>query len=356
MGSAIVAICPYCRVGGVRASEGSIGKTATCPKCHSNFTIIADRTSTRRKKNKSSEPEPEASTAPLSLSELPSLVSGELAVPDLPAPKPIEAKPTDPILLWALLGSILIGPISLAFQLPAARALCLGMAGVGVILAILAMRTRGSSRTLPALMLLCQLLIVIVLVFLPKMLGVESDRTAEIFREATQFHAGQPDKKEAPESNEPIDASNASWQSGDVKVSIPRLFVGAVELTDAKGAKRRSKESSLQIVVRSVNRGFARRLSLTGWVTGQSFEGVRLSDSSGTEIKLKSLPAGSTPTRLEPLPEKLLSGQSVETILIFDLPSGRKNDFFVLELPASSLSATGTIRFRLPSSLMGGRQ
>jgi hypothetical protein len=230
------------------------------------------------------------------------------------------------------------------------------MAGVGVILAILAMRTRGSSRTLPALMLLCQLLIVIVLVFLPKMLGVESDRTAEIFREATQFHAGQPDKKEAPESNEPIDASNASWQSGDVKVSIPRLFVGAVELTDAKGAKRRSKESSLQIVVRSVNRGFARRLSLTGWVTGQSFEGVRLSDSSGTEIKLKSLPAGSTPTRLEPLPEKLLSGQSVETILIFDLPSGRKNDFFVLELPASSLSATGTIRFRLPSSLMGGRQ
>jgi hypothetical protein len=38
--STIVAMCPYCRAGGVRAPAASIGASATCPKCHSSFTVM----------------------------------------------------------------------------------------------------------------------------------------------------------------------------------------------------------------------------------------------------------------------------------------------------------------------------
>lgn len=36
----IVAICPYCRAGGVRAPQASVGASATCPKCKSSFTVM----------------------------------------------------------------------------------------------------------------------------------------------------------------------------------------------------------------------------------------------------------------------------------------------------------------------------
>src|SRR5206468_2769689 len=38
----IVATCPYCRAGGVRAPDHAAGLSATCPKCKSSFTIIPD--------------------------------------------------------------------------------------------------------------------------------------------------------------------------------------------------------------------------------------------------------------------------------------------------------------------------
>src|SRR5262249_10695261 len=37
----ILAICPYCREGKVRAPDRAVGLSATCPKCFNCFTIIA---------------------------------------------------------------------------------------------------------------------------------------------------------------------------------------------------------------------------------------------------------------------------------------------------------------------------
>src|SRR5258707_15159474 len=36
----IVALCPYCQRGGVRAPERIIGSVATCPNCGSQFTVV----------------------------------------------------------------------------------------------------------------------------------------------------------------------------------------------------------------------------------------------------------------------------------------------------------------------------
>src|SRR5215468_10889036 len=34
-----LAVCPYCRKGQIRAPEHMIGLSATCPRCHSCFTL-----------------------------------------------------------------------------------------------------------------------------------------------------------------------------------------------------------------------------------------------------------------------------------------------------------------------------
>src|SRR5262245_53803782 len=38
----IIAICPYCRRGGVRAQATAIGASAHCPKCKSSFTVLPE--------------------------------------------------------------------------------------------------------------------------------------------------------------------------------------------------------------------------------------------------------------------------------------------------------------------------
>ena len=36
----IIAVCPYCQIGRVRAPERAVGATANCPRCHSSFTVV----------------------------------------------------------------------------------------------------------------------------------------------------------------------------------------------------------------------------------------------------------------------------------------------------------------------------
>src|SRR5262245_48129541 len=38
----IIAICPYCRRGGVRAPDTAIGASANCPMCKSSFTLLPE--------------------------------------------------------------------------------------------------------------------------------------------------------------------------------------------------------------------------------------------------------------------------------------------------------------------------
>ncbi|HYE77463.1 MAG TPA: hypothetical protein VEI97_05720, partial [bacterium] len=36
----ILAVCPYCHTGKVRAPDHAVGRSATCPKCYNCFTIV----------------------------------------------------------------------------------------------------------------------------------------------------------------------------------------------------------------------------------------------------------------------------------------------------------------------------
>ena len=38
--STIVAVCPYCRAGGVKAPASAVGSSANCPRCGSSFTVM----------------------------------------------------------------------------------------------------------------------------------------------------------------------------------------------------------------------------------------------------------------------------------------------------------------------------
>jgi hypothetical protein len=56
--STIIAMCPYCRVGGVRAPATALGASATCPKCKSSFTVMPSETAPDRVAHPSAETAP----------------------------------------------------------------------------------------------------------------------------------------------------------------------------------------------------------------------------------------------------------------------------------------------------------
>ena len=60
----IVAMCPYCRAGGVRAPAASIGASATCPRCHSSFTVLPTEVGKDWAANPANFPTPAAETVP----------------------------------------------------------------------------------------------------------------------------------------------------------------------------------------------------------------------------------------------------------------------------------------------------
>src|SRR2546430_1407671 len=37
----ILAVCPYCQEGKVRAPDSAVGLSADCPRCHNSFTLVA---------------------------------------------------------------------------------------------------------------------------------------------------------------------------------------------------------------------------------------------------------------------------------------------------------------------------
>src|SRR5262245_6139217 len=68
----ILAACPYCKVGKVRAPADAIGASATCPRCYNSLTIVDSQSPTAFRPSPS-KPAPQSSAV---------AVAPELAGPD----------------------------------------------------------------------------------------------------------------------------------------------------------------------------------------------------------------------------------------------------------------------------------
>ncbi len=378
----IIAICPYCRAGGVRASDSAIGASANCPKCKSSFTVMPEddlpewaakakpdatsfsAPSPEKSKPKSSpleetssaasmadvtepspvlpaEPKPKAAAAPQPA--LPRVAPVPAAAESSEAPEP-AAPPPDMSLVFALVALVLVGPAMLISQVPYGRAIALVVVVIGFVAGLLSLGGEGRAKSVGGLAMGLHVFAAIFLLFLPSWLGLDDWR-------------GTPEEEpKKPVIREHgtgmalplveggwVEASNSSWEFADLRITM-RSALGPVELHGPKDAKRMTKEPYLQLTVQVANIGADRAIPLSGWAAGQGAEGVRVVDSGGRTLTPATFEAGWAPERGRPATQAMPSHAS-EVVMVFTAPPA-KTEFVRVQLPGAAVGVQDEIKFR----------
>jgi hypothetical protein len=364
----IIAICPYCRAGGVRAPATAIGASATCPKCRSSFTVLPsddippdwDKPAPRPvpaflppAAPALDETRPTATMA--DVTEPSPVLTADGAKTDRAKSEPRSAGESGPAAesapgadagtLLALVALCLVGPAMLATLFPYGRGVGAGLAAVGIAVGGLGAVGGGRGRTAAAVAVAVQFAVLVVLVLFPSWLGLDP--------------WGGPDRPAAPQgpvavanadgatrpvpANGWLDAAADSWQHGDARVSA-RSDVGPVELSGPKEAKRTTKESYLRVTLRVRNVGFEKDLPLSGWAAGEGAGDVRVTDASGVPLAPAAFDAGWAPPRGRPVP-RARPGHASEVVLLFAAPPA-KTDSVRVRLPGAAVGVPDEITFR----------
>jgi hypothetical protein len=350
----IVATCPYCRAGGVRAPDSAVGANATCPKCRSNFTVVPDDglpgwNPPARPQSTSEETTPHALAADVTE---PSPVLTAEPVPQAAVPKRTSATPmpiADPAPVGfgvALSSAILYGLAMLATQFPYGRFIGPGVAALGLLVGLFALSAEGRTRVIAAGAMVLNAVAIAAVFLLPSWLGLESWRRSIPPGGPTAPQAvGHRTGLTAPADW--VDAGQASWGFGDIRVSVRSATYGPIELTGPNGATRRTKEAYLSLVVRVANEGVERRIELGGWAAGG--DGMRLTDPAGKALAVKRFESGWAVTTGPPRAAGVNPGKSAEVLVIYEAPTIHPS-FLRLELPGAAVGVDGPIRFHLPES------
>ena len=201
----IVAMCPYCRAGGVKAPDTAVGRSATCPSCKSNFTVVPSGDAAgqpQRPPDGGSRwgpapappkpawsieraPDKPARTSPAvdETQDHGSPVAVTEPSPVLPAERPESTEPPtrtfalpevpfDTGYAFALGAATLFGAGMAAAQfLPYGRAVGLGLCGLGAVGGLLSLGAEGRARLVAAGAAGVNLVAVLLLAFAPGFLG-----------------------------------------------------------------------------------------------------------------------------------------------------------------------------------------
>ncbi|HJZ55946.1 MAG TPA: hypothetical protein VKE74_13335 [Gemmataceae bacterium] len=365
----IVTICPYCRVGGVRAPDRAVGLSVTCPKCKSSFTVVpGEQLPGWAKPEVPAAPPPRPRPAPVDetrphataedvtepspvLTEDPPMPAPVLAVPRRVARPAAPPPPAPPGLAGPLVAAIVFGLAILSSQFPYGRFIAPSLASLGLLIGLLGLTSEGRARMVAAAAALLNL-IAIGLVFLaPGWLGLEPWRKPAL--------PGGPQSPQAVGHGTGItapadwvDASGASWAEGDVRITVRSATVAPIELAGPNGSKRVTKEPCLQILVRLTNEGVERRVELSGWAAGG--DGAQLTDATGTALKPKRFEPGWEPAG-RTRPAGLFPGKSVEVLLVFEPHPGMspkskdaRPESLRLQLPGEAVGVPDPARFHIP--------
>jgi hypothetical protein len=372
----IVAICPYCRVGGVKAPDTAIGASASCPKCNSSFTVMPSDGLPGWAKPPELPSAPTARNDPLPSSSPLVETRAAATMPDVTEPSPVlpaEEKPTSkskpapalvptatPVsatstptgapdlgLIFALVAVILVGPAVLTSQLPSGRIIGLVLAGLGLLGGLASLGAEGRARIAGIAAMGMHLVIVLVLLFLPGWLNLEpwqNDIPEEQLKGPVALEHGS--GLSTPVSpGDWIDAGKSSWEFKDIRVTVRSAGVGPVELLGPSGAKRTTKEPYLQLAILVSNVGVEREIPLSGWAAGQGTEGLRVTDPNGKSLSPATFESGWAPERGRITP-RATPGHSSVIKLVFT-PPPPKTEYLRLYLSGSGIGTTDEIRFRL---------
>lgn len=361
----IVAMCPYCRAGGVRAPESAVGASATCPKCKSSFTVMPSEGLPGWAKERV---EPRGTDVPPIDETRPTAVLGAADVtepsPLLAAneqPQPAEVPqtrladeqtghaPADLGLVVGLVALILVGVAVIASQFPFGRLIAAGIAGAGLLGGVAALGSEGRGRLAGGAAIGLHALVLLVVLLLPSWLSLEPWRSGAEEDDGPKVpmvlnHQGGQSRPQS--QGEWIEAAASSWQLQDVRVTLRAATIGPEELTGPNGTKRKAREPYLHLHLRVANAGVEREIPLSGWAAGHSADGVRITDSNGKPLKAVSFEDGWKPDRGKPS-DRLFPGKVSEVYLLFAAPPARA-DGLRIQLPASAIGFAGEdIRFQI---------
>ncbi|AWM36153.1 hypothetical protein GobsT_60770 [Gemmata obscuriglobus] len=356
-----IAICPYCRAGGVRAPAGAAGASATCPKCRSNFTLAPEEHLPGWAKAEPgaapAKPLPPAVEETRSTAALPDVTEPSPVIPSepytAPVPRPavvapVPARPpADTALVVALGAIILVGPAMLATQLPFGRAIGTGIAALGLLAGLMSFGANGKARLAASAAVLMHAAVAAILLLLPSWVGLASGPDEDGPKPPT----GPVAVSHATGEAEPIapgrwlDASKVSWQFGDARVVVRDASVGPIELTGPNGAKRATREPYLRIALRVRNTGTDQALPLTGWAAGRGASGVRVLDSTDRPLAPAAFDAGWEPDRGKPT-ERVLPGHTSEVVFVFAPPT-RRAELVRVHLTGAPVGSRDDVSFRV---------
>lgn len=389
-----ISVCPFCHEGKVRAPDHAVGLSATCPSCHSCFTLAPARDlPTRATSAKSTPasarltpaepgvvsvvprsdprppaplPEPPAAVFAISAPEheLRDKPENEPATACLPDVADEESEPKEevaetppraasrqhsPAFVCMVLSLTAAGISLLLTQAPLGRLTAAVGSLLGLSLGLLAL-SLAKRNTLPSRLASgLNLFILLVLVLMPHWLGLSNWLPASGPQNAKRVTAlGYNDG--VPKEAEWVDVSSSAWQLDDIRVTVRHIYDGPVELTGPNKKKQVTKQKFLQIWLHVSNAGVERRLEFQGWKhkPGPDGSAPRLIDSAGKFLAAKEFDAGWEPPG-RPVAAGLVPGRSADQLLVFESPAASAT-FLRLELPGSAIGINQSVRFHIPRS------
>lgn len=377
----IIAICPYCREGGVRAPESAVGSSATCPRCRSNFTVIPSEgvpgwsTTLPPSPATSTAPFPEQSSSSAETrssavwgqadSTEPSPVLGEhrshsrsssptLApvdrLPSAPSPSNEEDSghpPVETAFLFAIISAILVGPAALATQLPYGRFVSLAVAATGAIIGLLTLGAEGRTRWLGAVGGGLHSLLILLVLLAPEWFRLEPQgayRQTGFSRPVMLDHATQ--RRTPLEPLQWLDAVQVSWEYQDLRVTVTNVAIGPVELWGPQSTRKKTQEAYLHLSLQVTHVGMERLIDLSQWAVGETV-GITVRESSGKVLSPVQWPSGWSVERGQPS-RRLMPGLASHVHFVYTAPTSPAGGPLQLELAGAALGwPEETIRFRL---------
>lgn len=380
---AILAVCPFCQQGKVRAPDNAVGLSATCPSCHNCFTIVASKeaaaneTAAKAQRSRTAVAT-EATLAKATLSDatpLPTGITAEAPMafdrsappsqPETPSERmtvmtlrPPSAPESESIFSLAMFAFILVGAALFISQITRyGRYVTVGLAMLGVVLAFLALISAYRGRLWPSLALAANLLTILVVTALPSWLALDS------------WWAARPVNDKGITKSRPldggaagmlaggwIDVSQAGWQRDDILVTFSNAWIGNVQLIGAKDKRQFSKNKLLVVSLKFANVGAARRIDYRSWQRPAPPDAPVpvVTDSTGKTLAAYKIEDG-WEVRDHAINGAIMPGQNHTDWLIFEAPDP-KAEFVRMELPAWALGEKGDpIRLQIPRSMIGSR-
>src|SRR5262245_60846495 len=317
----ILAVCPFCKQGKVRAPITAIGLSATCPSCYNCFTIVESKEKTQSSQKTvqgvaTALRPPVAAPARPAVSDPTPLPAGindedlpdiEMSAPPLrDEPKPVTvtistfATPEEPdgesVFSLAMIAHILAGIALFVSQITRyGRYATVGLAMIGVLLAVLALMTAARRKLWPLLAAAANVLAILLVTLLPGWLALDSwwppkneDNTG--ITKVRPLDGGAIATLEGGW----VDLSKGVWQRDDVLVKISAIWVGKVQIKGPKDALDSSKEKVLVVGMQISNVGVMRRINYRSWQGPLPPECVppQVTDSTGKVHQAKKFPDG----------------------------------------------------------------